>query len=60
MKQKKTKVQKSTVKTAVVNLLSPITIPKNTWHYAKTTSKEPLKVISIQAPNFDGKDRIFK
>jgi len=35
-------------------------IPKNTWHYAKTTSKVPLKVLSIQAPNFDGKDRIFK
>jgi mannose-6-phosphate isomerase-like protein (cupin superfamily) len=39
---------------------SMVFIPKNTWHYAKTTSKEPLKVISIQAPNFDGKDRIFK
>jgi len=35
-------------------------IPKNTWHYVKTTSKIPLKVVSIQAPNFDGKDRIFK
>lgn len=37
-----------------------IFIPKNTWHYVKTTSKIPLKVLSIQAPNFDGKDRIFK
>ncbi len=37
-----------------------IFIPKNTWHYVKTTSKTPLKVLSIQAPNFDGKDRIFK
>lgn len=35
-------------------------IPKNTWHYVKTTSKTPLKVISVQAPYFDGKDRIFK
>ncbi len=37
-----------------------IFIPKNNWHYVKTTSKIPLKVLSIQAPNFDGKDRIFK
>lgn len=34
-------------------------IPKNTPHAVKTTSKQPLKVISIQAPNFDGKDRVF-
>jgi mannose-6-phosphate isomerase-like protein (cupin superfamily) len=37
-----------------------IFIPKNTFHSVKTTSKEPLKVISIQAPYFDGKDRVFK
>lgn len=37
-----------------------IFIPKNTWHYVKVTSKVPLKVLSVQAPNFDGKDRIFK
>ena len=37
-----------------------IFVPKNTWHYVKVTSKTPLKVISIQAPNFDGKDRIFR
>ena len=37
-----------------------IFVPKNTWHYVKVTSKAPLKVISIQAPNFDGKDRIFR
>ena len=37
-----------------------IFIPKNTWHYVKVTSKTPLKIISIQAPNFDGKDRVFK
>lgn len=35
-------------------------VPKNTFHYVKVTSKVPLKVVSIQAPNFDGKDRIFK
>ena len=34
-------------------------IPKNTVHSVKTTSKQPLKVISIQAPLFDGKDRII-
>lgn len=34
-------------------------IPKNTVHAVKTTSKQPLKVISIQAPLFDGKDRII-
>jgi mannose-6-phosphate isomerase-like protein (cupin superfamily) len=33
-------------------------IPKNTIHSVKTTSKQPLKVVSIQAPLFDGKDRI--
>ena len=36
-----------------------ILIPKNTVHSVKTTGKIPLKVLSIQAPNFDGKDRIF-
>lgn len=34
-------------------------IPKNSVHSVKTTSKEPLKVLSLQAPFFDGKDRIF-
>ena len=37
-----------------------IFIPKNTFHSVKTTSKIPLKVLSVQAPFFDGKDRIFK
>ncbi len=36
-----------------------IFIPKNTDHSVKTTSKQPLKVISVQAPFFDGKDRII-
>ena len=36
-----------------------IFIPKNTFHSVKTTSKKPLKVISIQAPFFDGTDRVF-
>ncbi|MBA2613891.1 MAG: cupin domain-containing protein [Bacteroidetes bacterium] len=34
-------------------------IPKNIIHSVKTTSKQPLKVLSIQAPLFDGKDRVF-
>jgi len=36
-----------------------IFIPKNTVHAVKTTGKVPLKVLSVQAPAFDGKDRIF-
>jgi mannose-6-phosphate isomerase-like protein (cupin superfamily) len=35
-------------------------IPRGTFHSVKTTSKKPLKVISLQAPFFDGKDRVFK
>jgi mannose-6-phosphate isomerase-like protein (cupin superfamily) len=34
-------------------------IPKNTIHAVKSTGKQPLKVLSIQAPYFDGKDRVF-
>ncbi|MGZ3884982.1 MAG: cupin domain-containing protein [Bacteroidia bacterium] len=34
-------------------------IPKNTVHAVRSTGKEPLKVLSLQAPYFDGKDRIF-
>ena len=37
-----------------------ITIPKNTWHGVKVNSKEAMKVISIQSPEFKGIDRIFK
>lgn len=34
-------------------------IPKNTPHKVVTLSKKPLKVISIQSPYFDGKDRVL-
>ncbi len=34
-------------------------IPMNTAHSLKVTSKEAVKVISIQAPIFDGSDRVF-
>jgi mannose-6-phosphate isomerase-like protein (cupin superfamily) len=37
-----------------------IFIPKNTFHSVKTTSSVPLKIISIQSPYFDGKDRVYK
>lgn len=36
-----------------------ILIPKNTPHALKVTSAQPVKVLSVQAPFFDGKDRIF-
>jgi len=36
-----------------------LTIPQNTVHSVTVTSKIPLKVLSIQAPEFLGKDRVF-
>jgi mannose-6-phosphate isomerase-like protein (cupin superfamily) len=36
-----------------------IYIPQNTPHSVVTTSAVPLKVISLQAPYFDGVDRIL-
>lgn len=36
-----------------------IFIPRNTFHSVITTSVEALKVLSIQAPFFDGTDRVF-
>ncbi|MCB0381134.1 MAG: cupin domain-containing protein [Flavobacteriales bacterium] len=35
-------------------------IPENTFHSVKVTSKIPLKVISVQTPEFLGNDRIFE
>ncbi len=35
-------------------------VPPNTYHSLKVTSKTPMKVISVQSPEFIGKDRIFK
>lgn len=35
-----------------------IFIPKGTIHWVKTTSKIPLKVLSVQSPYFDGQDRV--
>jgi len=37
-----------------------VNIPKGTKHsVTKVMSKEPLKVLSIQSPYFDGNDRVF-
>jgi mannose-6-phosphate isomerase-like protein (cupin superfamily) len=36
-----------------------IFIKKNTVHSVKTTGTEPLKVISVQSPRFDGSDRVM-
>ncbi len=36
-----------------------IFIPKNTIHSARTKGNVALKVLSVQAPIFDGKDRIM-
>ncbi len=36
-----------------------IFIPRNTVHSVKNKGSIPLKVISVQAPYFDGKDRVF-
>lgn len=35
-----------------------IFIPCNTYHSVKSTGKVPLKVLSIQSPEFDGSDRV--
>jgi len=36
-----------------------IFIPENTVHSVKVISKTPMKVLSNQAPEFLGKDRVF-
>ena len=36
-----------------------LTVPKNTPHAVKVTSAVPLKVLSIQSPEFKGDDRIL-
>ena len=37
-----------------------LNIPKGTRHSVeKVFSRKPLKVVSIQSPHFDGKDRVF-
>ncbi len=36
-----------------------IIIPKGTKHSVMVTSTDPLKIISVQAPYFDGTDRVM-
>ena len=36
-----------------------IVIPRGTKHSVKRTGEKPLKVISVQSPYFDGKDRVM-
>lgn len=43
-----------------VSLGDLIIVPKNTWHGVIIDSKEPMKVISIQSPEFFGNDRVYK
>lgn len=37
-----------------------IIVPKDTWHGVNVSSKKPMKVISVQSPEFKGLDRTFK
>ena len=37
-----------------------IVVPKNSWHGVVVSSENPLKVLSIQSPEFKGNDRVFK
>ena len=46
-------------KELVINPGDLIYIPKNTIHSVQVISEHPMKVISTQAPIFEGKDRIF-
>ena len=34
-------------------------IPKGTHHSVQVIGEEPMKVISVQTPSFDGSDRVF-
>ncbi|MBX7107100.1 MAG: cupin domain-containing protein [Chitinophagales bacterium] len=46
-------------KTIEVKAGDLIYIPPQTVHALRVTSATPMKVLSIQAPEFDGKDRLF-
>ena len=36
-----------------------LVIPKNTLHSVDVTSRDPLKIISIQSPKYTGEDQIY-
>ncbi|NUM50292.1 MAG: cupin domain-containing protein [Flavobacteriales bacterium] len=44
--------------THILNEGSFLIIPPHHVHSVKTTSKIPLKVLSVQSPEFDGTDRV--
>lgn len=46
-------------KTIFIKAGDIIVVPKGTIHAVISTGNVPLKVISVQSPYFDGKDRIF-
>lgn len=47
-------------KTIAIKKGDVIFIPKNIVHaVTKVKSKKPLKIVSVQAPYFDGKDRVM-
>ena len=46
-------------KTFTVKKGDMIFIQKNTFHSLKVTSATPAKVLSVQSPMFDGKDRVM-
>jgi mannose-6-phosphate isomerase-like protein (cupin superfamily) len=47
-------------KTVTIKPGDYFSIPKGTFHSLKVTSKNAMKVLSVQAPEFYGKDRVFK
>lgn len=50
---------KSGSETFIIKPGDMVFIPKNTVHSLIVKSAVPIKVLSIQAPEFDGKDRIM-
>ncbi len=46
-------------KTLEVKKGDMVFIPKNTMHSLKVLSSSPVKVLSVQSPFFDGKDRVM-
>ncbi len=46
-------------KTNIIKKGDYFVIPKGVPHSVEVLSKKPLKVLSVQAPEFVGKDRIF-
>ena len=47
-------------KTITISPGDYFSIPMGVYHSLKVTSKYPMKVLSVQSPEFFGKDRVFK